>query len=185
MAEETIIADELDVNETENVEEVSEDTEDYVDVNALQSELAKAKEEKEKRENRYKSTMKKNSQPKQETKVEKKEVDLDSLVERKLYAIEEQREFIKTYGEETFNEVKKIKDKHPTLSLNDAYKISPVANDPASKRDPESMSMWGRANANVINDSKSIKLEDYVKLDKDAYAIMKNRIRKGEITLKN
>ena len=44
-------------------------------------------------------------------------------------AIEEQREFIKTYGEDVFNEVKKIRDKHPTLSLNDAYKISPVAAD--------------------------------------------------------
>ena len=143
MDEETIIADEqneIDESNDTETEETSEDG-DYVDVNALQAELEKAKADKEKWEARYKSTKKQESKAKPEQKVETKEVDLDSLVERKLAMIEEQRDFIKTYGQETYEEIKKIKAQHPTLSLEDAYKISPIANDPASKSNPDTASM--------------------------------------------
>ena len=131
MAEETIVADELNVEETETEETETEEVEETTDEEKelLKQELAKAKADKEKWEARYKSTKKQEASKPKETKTEVKDVDLDSLVEKKLMAIEEQREFIKTYGEDVFNEVKKIRDKHPTLSLNDAYKISPVAAD--------------------------------------------------------
>jgi hypothetical protein len=66
--------------------------------------------------------------------------------------------------------------------LEDAYKISPIANDPASKSNPDTASMWGRAN--VPSNSKSITQENLVKLGKDAYRIMKDKINKWEITLK-
>jgi hypothetical protein len=140
MTEEAIIADEQ--NEIDESNDTETDSEDDVDVNALQAELAKAKADKEKWEARYKSTKKQEVKAKPiEQKQETKEVDLDSLVEKKLYAIEEQREFIKTHGEDVFNEVKKIKDVHPTLSLNDAYKISPIAKDEANREDPSTYSM--------------------------------------------
>ena len=145
MAEETIIADEqneIDESNDTTTDETSED-ENYVDVNALQAELEKAKADKEKWEARYKSTKKQEASKPKETKptMETKEVDLDSLVERKLAAIEEQRDFIKTYGQETYDAIKPIREKHPTLSLEDAYKISPIANDPASKSNPDTASM--------------------------------------------
>jgi len=184
MAEETIVADELDVNETET-EETEDEVETDEEKELLKQELAKAKADKEKWEARYKSTKKQEASKPKETKTEVKEVDLDSLVERKLMAIEEQREFIKTYGEDVFTEVKKIKDQHPTLSLNDAYKISPVAKDEASKEEPNTYSMWGRPNAKVMTDSKSITQEQLVKLDRVAYRLMKDRIAKWEVTLKN
>lgn len=147
MAEETIIADEQneidESNETEVTTESEEEDDTYV--NDLEAKLAKAEADKEKWEARYKSTKKQEaSKPKvevKETKTEVKEIDLETIVERKLAAIEEQRDFIKTYGQETFDEVKKIKEKHPTLSREDAYKISPIANDPASKANPETYSM--------------------------------------------
>lgn len=189
MAEETIVADEQNVEETEAEETETEEEEETTDEEKelLKQELAKAKADKEKWEARYKSTKKqeasKTEKPK-ETKTEVKDIDLDSLVEKKLMAIEEQREFIKTYGEDVFNEVKKIRDKHPTLSLNDAYKISPIAAE-ESKWDPSTYSMWGRPNAKVMTDSKSITLEQLSKLDKAAYRTMKDRIAKWEVTLKN
>jgi len=118
------------------------DDDEYVDVNALQDELAKAKADKEKWEARYKSTKKQESKAKPvETKQETKEVDLDSLVERKLAAIEEQRDFIKEHGQETFDAVKVIKEKHPTLSYEDALKISSIASDPATSANPDTASM--------------------------------------------
>ncbi len=189
MTDEAIIADELDVQEStdSDVEDWENDTEKEL----LRAELERERAEKAKWESRYKSNMKKQAtqvkEPK-ETKPEKEkepEVDLDSLVEKKLYAIEEQREFIKQYGEDVFNEIKKIKDKHPTLSLRDAYKISPVANDQASKEEPSTMSMWGRPNAKTFSDSKSISMSELVKLDKTAYRIMRDRISKWEIALKS
>ena len=69
----------------------------------MKAELNRERAEKEKWESRYKSTMKKQSQKREEPIKETKETktetqDLDSIVERKLYAIEEQREFIKTMG---------------------------------------------------------------------------------------
>ena len=138
MAEETIVADELDVQDQEETEDVETDDEKEL----LKAQLAKERADKEKWEARYKSTKKQEaSKPKQETKQETKEVDLDSLVERKLAAMEEQRDFIKNYGQETYDAVKAIKEKHPTLSLEDAYKISPIANDPASKSNPDTSSM--------------------------------------------
>ena len=129
MAEETIVADELNVEETETEEPETEEEEETTDEEKeiLKQELAKAKADKEKWEARYKSTKEQEASKPKETKTEAKDVDLDSLVEKKLMAIEEQREFIKTHGEDVFNEVKKIRDMHPTLSLNDAYKISPIA----------------------------------------------------------
>ena len=129
MAEETIVADELNVEEPETEEPETEEEEETTDEEKelLKQELAKAKADKEKWEARYKSTKKQEASKPKETKTETKDVDLDSLVEKKLMAIEEQREFIKTHGEDVFNEVKKIRDMHPTLSLNDAFKISPIA----------------------------------------------------------
>jgi len=141
MAEETIVADEHNVEETETEETDENEVEADEEKELLKQELAKANANKEKWEARYKSTKKQEASKPKETKVEIKEVDLDSLVEKKLMAIEEQREFIKTYGEDVFNEVKKIKEKHPTLSLNDAFKISPIAQDQASKEDPSTYSM--------------------------------------------
>ena len=187
MAEETIVADELDVQDQEETEDVEIDTDVETDdeKELLKAQLAKAEADKEKWEARYKSTKKQEaSKPKveQQTKTETKEVDLDSLVERKLAAMEEQRDFIKNYGQETYDAVKAIKEKHPTLSLEDAYKISPIANDPASNSNPDTSSMWGRAN--VQANSKTITQEELVKLSWLAYSQMRDKIRKWEITLK-
>lgn len=187
---ETINADELDVNEevvTEEVETESEDEDETTDddyVNTLEAELEKARADKEKWENRYKSTKKKESVKPKKQNTNTQDVDLDSIVEKKLMAIEEQREFIKEHGEDVFNEVKKVKAKHPSLSLEDAYKISPISSDEASKENAESLAMGGRANSNAINDSKSITLEQYVALPQKQYSMMKDRIAKGEVTLK-
>ena len=144
MAEETIVADELDVQDQEETEdvEINTDVETDDEKELLKAQLAKAEADKEKWEARYKSTKKQEASKPKETKPnETKEVDLDSLVERKLAAMEEQRDFIKNYGQETYDAVKAIKEKHPTLSLEDAYKISPIANDPASKSNPDTSSM--------------------------------------------
>lgn len=185
MADETIIADELNVDEVETEEE---DYSEEVDTEKeeLKAQLEKERAEREKRENRYKSSKKKESQvqPKKEVK-ETNDVDIESIVERKLNTIQEQKDFIKEYGEEVFAEVQKIKEKHPTLTLEQAYKLSPVSADQPSKEAPESLSMWWRANPNAYNNSKVITLEQLVALDKIAYRNAKEKIAKWELTLKN
>jgi hypothetical protein len=45
--------------------------------------------------------------------------------------------------------------------------------------------MWGRPNAKVISDSKVITQAQLVTLDRVAYKLMKDRIAKWEVTLKN
>jgi len=185
--EKDIHAGEQDADKVTTDDDNDDDNEGVVevDVDALQQELAKEKADREKWENRYKSAKKKEAtQPKEENKNEIKEVDVESIVERQLTAIQEKKDFISKYGEEVFTEIKKIKEKHPTLSLEDAYKISPIALDQASKEDPASFSMWGRANEKAIMDSKSITLEQYVALPQAQYSLMKDRIAKGEVTLK-
>jgi hypothetical protein len=149
--DETIIADEQNEIDESNEESETEDfdanigAEPEVDEEkeALRAKLEKAEADKEKWEARYKSTKKQESQT--QVKKEVKDVptseDLDSVVERKLMAIQEQQEFIKTYGEDTYEAIKAIREKHPTLSLNDAYKISSVASDQPSKEHAESLSM--------------------------------------------
>lgn len=182
MAEETIIADEQnEIDESNDTED--ESNEDEVDVEDLKARLAKAEADKEKWEARYKSSKKQEASKPKETKVETKQVDLESLVEKKLTAMQEQKDFIAEHWEEVFNEVKKIKDKHPTLSWKDAYKISPVAADQASKENAESLAMWGRPSNSAITDSKSITMEQYVALPQKQYRLMKERIAKGEVTL--
>jgi dsDNA-specific endonuclease/ATPase MutS2 len=150
MADETIIADEqtqeidesndLDLDEEEVDATISETDEEK---ELLKQQLAKAEADKEKWEARYKSTKKQEASKPKETKQETKtdEVNLDELVEKKLTAMQEQKDFIAEFGEDVFEEVKKIKDKHPTLSLKDAYKLSPIASDPASKENPSALSM--------------------------------------------
>jgi len=183
---ETIIADEQNEIDESNDTETETSDDEYVDVNALQDELAKAKADKEKWEARYKSTKKQESKAKpvetKETKKEVKEVDLDSLVERKLAAIEEQRDFIKEHGQETFDAVKVIKEKHPTLSYEDALKISSIASDPATSANPDTASMWGRPN--IKWDSKTITQEQLNSLSTYDYRIMRDRMKKWEVTLK-
>lgn len=183
MAEETIIADEQNEIDESNDEETSDDGVD-VDVDAILAKNEKLEAELAKVKGRYKSQMKKKS----ETVTPKTEVNSitdDAIIEKKLLEIEERREFIKEFGEETFNEVKKIKDQHPTLGRRDALKISPIANNLAREEDPESLSMGGRPNAAAFKDSSTITVAELVKFKGTAqYSMLRDRISKGELTLK-
>lgn len=186
MDDETIIADELDVEEVETEEE---DDSDEVDTEKedLKAQLEKERAEREKRENRYKSSKKKEAQVQPKKVVsDVNEVDIDARIEQKLNMIQEKKDFIKEYGDEVFAEVQKIKEKHPTLTLEQAYKLSPVSTDQPSKENSESLSMWGRANPNSIKDTKSITVEELVKhKGTQQYRNLKDKIARWELTLKN
>lgn len=185
MTDEAIIAEELNLEEVDTDEE--DDSEDVdTEKEDLKAQLEKERAEREKRENRYKSSKKKESQvqPKKEV-VVNDNIDIDARIEQKFNMIQEQNDFIKAYWDEVFTEVQKIKSKHPTLTLEQAYKLSPVSTDQPSKEVPESLSMWWRANPNAYNNSKVITLEQLVALDKTAYRNAKEKITKWELTLKN
>lgn len=193
MADETIIADEqkntVDVqDETEELEEMEteqsedNDSDDYVDVNEVLEQNRKLQEENEKWKNRYKSTKKKQATAPKQT--PSNPTNIDAVVEKKLAEIEAKRNFIAAHWEEVYEHVAKIKSKHPTLSLEDAYKISPAANDPASKENPAAYSMGGRGSNSAITDSKSISQEKLASLPQKEYNIAKEKIERGELQIK-
>lgn len=180
--EETIVADEqTDVDVQEETTE-TETYEEDVDVEALKAQLAKEKADKEKWEARYKSTKKQETKAKQvESKVDAN-VDLNSLVEQKIAEISERKAFKEAHGEEIFNDVLKIKEKHPTLSLEEALKFSPIANDPARTANSEQYSSPGRANISE-GKIKTMTFEKFSKLPQSEYNIISDKVKSWEIKL--
>ena len=73
-------------------------------------------------------------------------------------------------------EVKKMKDKHPTLSWEEAMSISGYK--PATSENPNP----GRANPNVFNPEKrEYTLEELANLPDEQYNIVAGKIEKGEV----
>jgi len=179
MAEETIIADEQTDVDVQEESEVDDSQEETTDVEAIKAELAKEKAEREKWENRYKSTKKKESnQPKEQPKKEgSQESDLNSVVEKKIAEFQEKESFKKTYGEDIFQDTAKIKDQHPTLSWEEAMKLSPIANDPARAANPEADASPGRPNMNAINKTKFISQEAHSKMEGKAFVEVLEKIK--------
>jgi hypothetical protein len=180
MAEETISADEqkdVDVQESEDQIDLN-DGEDEVSVvkSAYEAELAKKQKEIErlaKFEARYKSQMKANSQKPSE----KAEItDINSVVEQKIAEMSERNEFRNKHGEEIYQDVLKIREKHPTLTLEEAMNLSPVAKDPARTANPDTSSSPGRA-AVKDSSSKTITYEAMSKLPQSEYNIMSDKVK--------
>ena len=178
MADETIIADEqneqVDVSDESEVDESQDESTDVETVSI--DEFNKLKAKLEKVEGRYKSTQKKiaSEKPKQETKVEQN-VDLSSAVAKEIAKFKEAEDFKAKYGEEIYKDTLKVKEKHPTLSLEEAIKFSPIANDPARNANPESNSSPGRANL-VNNSQKTITYTALSQLPQKEFNIMSDKV---------
>lgn len=178
MADETIIADEqneqVDVSDESEVDESQDESTDVETVSL--DEFNKLKAKLEKVEGRYKSTQKKIASEKpKETKVEQN-VDLSSVVAKELAKFREHEDFKAKYGDEIYADTIKIKEKHPTLSLEEAVKFSPIANDPARNANPEINSSPGRAKLTegVV---KTMTFEKYSKLPQNEYNIISDKVK--------
>lgn len=188
MAEETIIADEqneqVDVSDESEVVDSSEETTNVEtvsieDFNKLQAKLDKA-------EGRYKSTQKKIASEKkvQSNDIRSDSTDLRAVAEQVIAEFSEKEAFKAKYGEEIFADTIKIRQEHPTLSLEQAMKFSPIANDPARTANTEEYSNPWRANLN--NDKiKTISSEKLSQLPQNEYNIISDKIDSWEILIED
>lgn len=190
MAEEAYVDEQneqVDVSETD--EDVSYDTDESEgeDVSVIKSsyeeQLAAKQKEIErlaKFEARYKSN-KKAEATKPKADVSRGD-SLWDIVASKIQEYQEQSDFKKTYGDEIFNDVIEIKKQHPTLTLEQAMKFSPIANDPARTANSEEYSSPWRAKLDTT--TKYITQEDWSKMAQKEWNIVDDKIARGEIILK-
>lgn len=185
MADETIIADEQNVIDVSNESDVDDSNDESTDVEVDANDWKDREAEAKKWENRYKSTKKKESvKPAQAKKVVSNGADLNSVVEQKIAEFTEREAFKRTHWEEIFSDVIKIKEQHPTLTLEQAMKFSPIANDPARTANTDEYSSPWRANLNA-DKVKTISSEALSKLPQNEYNIISDKISSWEIKIKD
>lgn len=191
MAEEAFVDEqnyETDVSENAD-EDVSYDTEeseveDVAVVKQSYEEKLAAKQKEIERLAKFEARYKANKKAEAGKPVTEQTWDIDSIVERKLQEISEKNQFKQTYGEDVFADVSTIKEKHPTLTWEEAKSLSPIYNDPARTANPDEVSSSGRANLGS-DKVKSISSETLSKLPQKEYNIISDRIAKGEVTIKD
>lgn len=193
MAEEAYVDEQneqVDVSDvTEDEYSYEEETSEVEDVSVIKSsyeeQLAAKQKEIErlaKFEARYKSNKK--------AEATKPKADVSSgdslwdIVASKIQEYQEQSEFKKTYGDEIFNDVIEIKKQHPTLTLEQAMKFSPIANDPARTANSEEYSSPWRAKIDTTS-SKYITNEAWSKLPQREWNIIDDKVKSGEIIVRD
>ena len=140
-------------------------------------------QEKDKREWRYKSTMKKNDKeaPK---KVEDGKVNIDDLIDAKLTKIKEEESFITQHGNDALESTKKVLEKYPDLSYEDAFKLSAVWQDPANTADANAWVLTWQAWDVSWKDPNVITEAELYRLDDAQFAVIRDRIDDGSVKLR-
>lgn len=192
MAEETFVDEQnYGTDESENAEEEysyeeeSDEVEDIAKVKqSYEEQLAAIKKENE-RLAKFEARYKANKKAEAGKTATEQTADIDSVVERKLQEISEKNQFKQTYGEDIFKDVAAIKEKHPTLTWEEAKNLSPVYNDPARTANPDMYSNPGRINKDVYSKSKYITSEQLSKLPQKEYNLVSDKVLKGEIIIKD
>lgn len=183
MAEEVINADgqttTQDVEATETGTGVATNVNDDV---VSKAEYDKAIANAEKREGRYKSTKKKDTVETVKT-VDNGAVDVASIVKQELASIKEEEAFIRKHWEVSLNdELRDVMAKHPSLSMEDALKLTPVWQDPAVTANTDQMTMVWVA-WDFSGNKNNITQEQLYSLDDTAYANMMDKIESWEMKL--
>lgn len=182
--------DEVDVLDevvTEDGSEESDEVTNYAEqLEAKQAQIEADRKEIErlaKYEARYKANKKAEAtKPKAEV---SSNVNITDIVANEVAKIQEQSTFKTTYGDEIFNDVIAIQKQHPSLTLDQAMKLSPIANDPARAISSDATASAGRANLNNYNKTTYITTEAYSKLPLNEFSIVREKISKGEMTIKD
>jgi len=183
MVDETIVADE----QKKTVDEQTTGADGGVATNpdeevVSKAELDKALAEAQKREGRYKSSMKKNAVDTTSV-VENGAVDVEKIVEQKLASIKEEEAFIRKHWEDSINDsLKSMMEAHPSLSMEEALKLTPAWQDPAATADTSTMTMVWVA-WDVGNSKTSITEEKLYSLSDAEYARTMEKIESWALTL--